>query len=152
MKNDTLATLARVKALALAAMIEHGGKPCWVASYAPDGAAAALSPAARPPRPRSVAPQYRPSASRMAAAAANKTAAAKAAAGPVVSPVAARVANSTEEENLASLPPAVRRSVERALASAARGPSAPLPWEPGGTPAAPSQATRSGGDRGGGRG
>ena len=32
---NTLHTFARVRSLALAAMIEAGGNPCWVASAAP---------------------------------------------------------------------------------------------------------------------
>lgn len=39
MTADMLNTLARCKALALAAMIEAGGRPCWVASAAPPAAA-----------------------------------------------------------------------------------------------------------------
>ena len=35
MTADTFKTLARCKALALAAMIDAGGKPCWVASDPP---------------------------------------------------------------------------------------------------------------------
>ena len=71
MSNDNLAMLARVRTLALSAMIQAGGKPCWVAAHAPDGspAAAPCIPAARrrttlpapPPGKRpSLAPQYRP--------------------------------------------------------------------------------------------
>lgn len=60
MKTENHSMLARVKSLALAAMIQQGGKPCWVAAYAPTG-----SPAARPiPSPQAakmhLAPQYRP--------------------------------------------------------------------------------------------
>jgi hypothetical protein len=42
MKAETLHTFARVRSLALARMIEAGGKPCWVAAYAPDDSPAAL--------------------------------------------------------------------------------------------------------------
>jgi hypothetical protein len=50
MKTDTLNMFARTRALALAAMIDAGGKPCWVATYAPDGspAAGACAPSASP--------------------------------------------------------------------------------------------------------
>jgi hypothetical protein len=43
MTADTLHTFARCRSLALAAMIEAGGKPCWVA--------AGPSPKARPALP-----------------------------------------------------------------------------------------------------
>ena len=47
MKADNLAHLARCKALAIAAMIEAGGKPCWVA--ATRGATAVETAAAAAP-------------------------------------------------------------------------------------------------------
>jgi hypothetical protein len=65
MKSDTLRTFARCRALALAAMIEAGGKPCWVATYAPDGSPAAGRPV---PGPIVTAPAGRPGQSRPAPA------------------------------------------------------------------------------------
>jgi hypothetical protein len=126
MLAEPAATLARVKALALGAMIQAGGKPAWVAAYAPDGSAAA----------------------RVAAATANKTRQVDPAARPVVSRPAAAPANKTEESLLASMPPAVRFSVERALRSADLGPRVALPWAAAVPAASLSQATRSGGVRG----
>jgi hypothetical protein len=60
MSTSIASPLARCKALALARMIEAGGKPCWVATYAADDSAAALP--CSPPKARkpSLLPQYRP--------------------------------------------------------------------------------------------
>jgi hypothetical protein len=52
MTTSTLNTLARCKALALAAMLDAGGKPCWVAAGPaprPVVSAAAPAPRHRPP-------------------------------------------------------------------------------------------------------
>jgi hypothetical protein len=61
MKADNLACLARCKALALAAMIDAGDKPCWVAAAAaPLPAAAAAAPAPPAPRPATWTPGLTP--------------------------------------------------------------------------------------------
>jgi hypothetical protein len=126
MLSDPAATLARVKALALSAMIQQGGKPCWTAGYAPDG-----SPAARAP-----------------AAPANTTRHVKPAAAPVVSRTAAAIADTTEAELLAMLPLKLRESATRLLRAIDAGPRVALPWAQAVPAASLSQATRSGGDRG----
>jgi hypothetical protein len=58
--TDQAATLARVKALALSACIQAGGKPCWVAAHAADDSPAASPITPMKARKPSLAPQYRP--------------------------------------------------------------------------------------------
>jgi hypothetical protein len=58
--TETTNPLARCKALALAAMIDAGGKPCWVAAHAPEGSPAARPASPPPPPRRHVAAAYQP--------------------------------------------------------------------------------------------
>jgi hypothetical protein len=127
MSSDNLAMLARVKALALSQMIAAGGKPCWVASYAPDDSPAARPciPAARrrttlpapPPGKRpSLAPQYRPRLSPPAAAASPQLA------GDDGSPLSPR-----ELEALAWAPPAALAVIRSALARVSAATAANTP-------------------------
>ena len=56
MKPDTFATFARCRAAALAAMIQAGGKPLWVAAGPPPPAARAVAAKPPPQRGRTVRP------------------------------------------------------------------------------------------------
>jgi hypothetical protein len=68
MSDDTLATLARVKGLALAALIDAGGTPCWVRSDAAEPRPPAPPPPPPPSRREAVLFASLPAAVQVAAA------------------------------------------------------------------------------------
>ena len=123
MSPEMLSTLARVKSLALAAMIEAGGKPCWVAAYAPEGSPAAGTIASPRVRRPSLAPQYRPRRSPPAAAAAESIDDVVAASSPPIGGDVAGTLTALERAKLQGCSPKLLASIERALLSAERGPA-----------------------------
>lgn len=113
MSSSTASPLVRCKALALAAMIAQGGKPCWVAAYAPaDSPVAGAIPVPRVRKP-SLAPQYRPRRAPRATVT-----------GPVAAPPIGGGLTAAERQQLAGIGPKLLAAIERALDHIERGPTA----------------------------
>jgi hypothetical protein len=127
MTSDPLSTLARCKSLALARMIEAGGKPCWVAGYAPDSSPAARPCTPPPPRKWNVAPQYRPTRGPLVDPPQPRRS--PPTAPPPASPDCPAAATLTARESalLSAFSPAARATIARALARVSAAATSPPP-------------------------